>query len=46
MLKKKRDTASQKTLKLHFLPWFWAHKYNSIIKFIVRFVYEDDVTPS
>ena len=42
MSKKKRDTAPQKTLKLHFCPGFGL--INTILS--LRFVYEDDVTPS
>ena len=45
-VKEKARYSFPKNFKTSLLPWFWAHKYNSIIKFIVRFVYEDDVTPS
>ena len=35
-----------KNVKISLLPCFWDHKYNFINNFIVRFVYEDEVTPS
>ena len=35
-----------KNIKISLLPCFWVHKYNFTNNFIVRFVYEDDVTLS
>ena len=32
--------------KISLLPCFWANKWDFINNFLVRFTYEDDVTPS
>ena len=32
--------------KISLLPCFWANKWHFINNFLVRFTYEDDVTPS
>ena len=45
-VKKKVRYSFQKNIKISLLPCFWAHKYNFINNFIVKFMYEDDVTPS
>ena len=46
LYQKKVRYSFPKNIKFHFCPVFQANKFNFINNFTVRFIYEDDVTPS